>query len=119
MPLREEKTFTDEEWIAAFSFILPPDEARKEGLAWNSLPDITGFEDASPDDLRATDARGPLSYDGDLLDLLSLVSDDCAERAWRLLGISRAEGEQRREQFRRRITAALRQRDSAGPEPGG
>jgi hypothetical protein len=53
---------------------------------------------------------GPRSYDGDVLDLLSLVSDSCAERAWALLGISRAEGERRREQFRRRIDDALRAR---------
>jgi hypothetical protein len=45
-----------------------------------------------------------------VLDLLSLVSDSCAERAWGLLGISRAEGERRREQFRRRIDDALRAR---------
>ncbi len=45
MPIRDEKTFTDEEFIAAFSIILPPDEAREEGLAWNPFPD---GEDSRP-----------------------------------------------------------------------
>lgn len=101
MPFAQ-KDFTDDEWIAAFAFILPPDQAREEGLAWSSLA-----------------AEGPpVSYDGDLLDLLSLVSDDCAERAWRLMGVSRDEGERRRAAFRRRIDDAVRMRDStdsAGP----
>lgn len=111
MPIRDEKTFTDQEWIAAFSLILPPDEAREEGLAWNSLPDPKGFETATPDELRASEWKGPRSYDGDLLDLLSLVSDDCAARAWRLMGITREEGERRREEFRRKLEDALRARD--------
>lgn len=111
MPIRDEKTFTDEEWIAAFAIILPPEQARAEGLAWNSLPDPKGFEDATPDELRAAGVSGPRSYDGDLLDLLSLVSDSCAERAWHLLGIPREEGERRREAFRRRLEHALRARD--------
>jgi hypothetical protein len=113
MPLRDEKTFTDEEWIAAFALVLPPDQARAEGLAWNSLPDLNGFEDATAEETAAAGVNGPRSYDGDLLDLLSLVSDSCAERAWRLLSVSRDEGEQRREEFRRRIADALRARDAS------
>jgi hypothetical protein len=110
MPIRDEKTFSDEEWIAAFSIILPPEQAREEGLAWNSLPDPGGFEDASPAELRRAGVNGPRSYDGDLLDLLSLVSDSCAARAWRLLGISDEEGARRRDAFRRRIDEAVRAR---------
>jgi hypothetical protein len=110
MPLREEKDFTDEEWTAAFSLILPPDRAREEALAWNSLPNIRGIEDATPDELRASEAKGPLSYDGDWLDLLSLVSDSCAERAWRLLRVTREEGERRREAMRQRVEEAKRYR---------
>jgi hypothetical protein len=102
---------TDEEFIAAFSIILPPDEARDEGLAWNAFPDPEGFEDATPEDLRESEFSGPRSYDGDLLDLLSLVSDDCAARAWRLLRISNEEGERRRGEFRRKIDEALRAQD--------
>lgn len=112
MPIRDDKTFTDEEWIAAFAIILPPEQARAEGLAWNSLADPKGFEDATPDELRAAGVSGPRSYDGDLLDLLSLVSDRCAERAWSLLGVSREEGERRREEFRRRLQDAMRARDA-------
>jgi hypothetical protein len=113
MPIRDEKTFTDEEWIAAFSIILPPDEARREGLLWNAFPDPKGFEDATPEELRASEYTSHRSYDGDLLDLLSLVSDSCAERAWRLMGITHDEGERRRAEFRRRIEDALRARDSS------
>lgn len=106
MPLRDEKTFTDDEWIAAFSIILPPDRAREEALAWNALPDLKGFEGATPQELAAAEAMGPRSYDGDILDLLSLVSDSCAERAWGLMGISREEGERRRKAFRDRLDEA-------------
>lgn len=63
-----------------------------------------------PRELRASEAKGPRSYDGDLLDLVSLVSDSCAERAWQLLGVSREEGERHREAFRRRVDEALRSR---------
>src|SRR5689334_10074319 len=101
MPLRDEKTFTDDEMIAAFAILLPPDRAREEGLAFNSLPDLKGFESATPEELAASEAKGPRSYGGDLLDLLSLVSESCAERAWALLGITPEEGERRRELFRR------------------
>jgi hypothetical protein len=110
MPIRDEKTFTDEEWIAAFSLILPPEQARAEGPAWNAMPDPGGFEDATPAELRAAGVNGPRSYDGDLLDLLSLVSDSCAERAWRLMGIPPEEGARRRAHFRRRLEDAIRER---------
>lgn len=101
MPLPEAVKFTDEEWIAAFSLILPPDRAREEGLAW-SAPDRDEGEG---------ETRSPWSYDGDLLDLLSLVSDSCAERAWRLLGVTREEGERRREAMRQKVAEAQRYRD--------
>jgi hypothetical protein len=106
MPIRDDKTFTDEEWIAAFSFIMPAEQARREGPAWNAVPDLHGFEDARPEELAAADAKGPRSYDGDLLDLLSLVSDSCADRAWKLLGVTPEEGELRRAAFRRRVSDA-------------
>lgn len=111
MPLRDEKTFTDDEMIAAFAILLPPDSAREEGLAYNALPDVRGFDSAVPEELADSEVKGPRSYDGDILDLLSLVSDSCAERAWALLGITREEGEQRREAFRKRVAEALRFRD--------
>lgn len=111
LPFRDEKTFTDDEWTAAFAIILPPEQARQEALAWNSVPDLKGFEDATAEEVKAAGVNGPRSYDGDVLDLLSLVSDSCAERAWRLLGVSREVGERRREDFRRRVDEARRYRD--------
>jgi hypothetical protein len=110
MPLRDEKTFTDEEWIAAFALVLPPDRAREEGIGLNSLPDLHGFEGATAEELKAAGANGPRSYDDDLLDLISLVSDSCAERAWRLLGVTREDGERRREAMRQRVEEAQRYR---------
>jgi hypothetical protein len=107
MPIREEKVFSDEEMIAAFEIILPPEEAREEGLAFNSLPDLH-FEDPTPEEFARVQGLGPRSYNHDFLDLLSLVSDSCAERAWRLMGVSAEEGERRREAFRRRIDEARR-----------
>lgn len=108
MPLRNEKVFTDDEMIAAFSILLPPERAREEGLAYNAFPDLQGLEDVSPDELLLSEARGPRSYDGDILDLLSLVSESCAERVWRLQGLTREEGELRRRAFRRRVDEAKR-----------
>jgi hypothetical protein len=110
MPLRDEKTFTDEEWIAAFALVLPPDRAREEGIGLNSLPDLHGFEGATAEELKAAGANGPRSYDDDLLDLISLVSDSCAERAWHLLGVAREDGERRREAMRQRVEEAQRYR---------
>jgi hypothetical protein len=108
MPIRDEKVFSDEEMIAAFAVILPPKEAREEGLAMNALPDLHDFEDATGDDLAAAPAIGPRTYSRDLLDMLSLVSDSCAERAWRLMRVSPEEGARRREEFRRRVDEARR-----------
>jgi hypothetical protein len=99
--------FSDEEMIAAFEIILPPEEAREEGLVFNSFPDLH-FENPTSEELAQVSGMGPRSYDGDLLDLLSLVSDSCAERAWRLMDMSAEEGERRREAFRRRIDEARR-----------
>lgn len=107
MPIPDDPIFTEDEYISAFSIILPPEEARAEGLTWSAFPDPQGFEDATPEELRESEWTGPRSYDGDLLDLLSLVSDSCAERAWRLLGISSDEGEARRAAFRQKIEDAL------------
>jgi len=90
-----EKTYTDDEMIAAFAILLPPEREREEGLAYNALPDATEFESATPEELAASEAKGPRSYDGDVLDRLSLVSDSCAERAWVLVGITREDGERR------------------------
>ena len=116
MAIRDEKVFSDEEFIAAFSLILPPEQAREEGIAFNSLPDYQGWETVTPDELVAAPVSGPRSYDGDILDLLSLVSESCAERAWRLLGISPDEGRLRRDAFRSRVEDARRWREQNGRE---
>lgn len=111
MPLRNEKVFTDDEMIRAFSLILPPERAREWGISFNSLPDLAGFGDATAEDLEAAGGSSPRSYDGDILDLLSLVSESCAERAWLLLGVSPEEGARRRESIRRRVEEAQGYRD--------
>jgi hypothetical protein len=94
---------------------MPADEAREEGLAWNAFPDPKGFENATQEEFRASEFKSHRSYDGDLLDLLSLVSDSCAVRAWHLLGITLEEGRRRRDEFRLRLDDALRQRGPLGP----
>jgi hypothetical protein len=106
MSLPEKVTFTEDEWIAAFSLILPPDRAREEGLVW-SAPDNQESEG---------EMTSPWSYDGDILDLLSLVSESCAERAWRLLRVTREEGERRRAEFRSELENALRAQRKAQDE---
>jgi len=115
MSLRDEKTFTDDEMIAAFRILLPPERAREEALAFNALPDLHGLSASTdPDELMRFTARGPRSYDGDILDLLSMVSESCARRAWMLLGLTVEEGAQRRETFRRRVNQALQEQDDSG-----
>jgi hypothetical protein len=111
MALRDEKVFSDDEFIAAFSFILPPEQAREEALAFNSMPDYHGWETVTPEELAAAPVSGPRTYEGDILDLLSLVSESCAARAWRLLGISPEEGNRRRDAFRLRVEEAQRWRE--------
>ena len=91
--------------IAAFAIVCPPAQAEELGLSFNAMPDLH-FENPTADELARAPAAGPRSYDGDLLDLLSLVSDSCAERAWRLLDISPEDGRSRREAFRRHIEVA-------------
>lgn len=109
MPLHAGNDFTDEEWIAALSLVFPPHRAREEALSWLNLSDMEDIDGATVEELSESEVAGPWSYDGDLLDLLSLVSDSCAERAWRLLGVTREEGERRRAAFRRRIEDARRE----------
>lgn len=108
MALKNDKAFTDAEMAAALGLILPTEVAAREAAGFNRMPDYTGFDSASPEELLAAPVRGPRSYDGDLLNLLSLVSDDCAERAWRLMGISLVDGKQRRKEFLQRIGPLLR-----------
>jgi hypothetical protein len=94
--------------IAAYSLLLPPLAAEEEALAMNSLPDLHLDGHATVDELLAAPARGPRSYDDDILDLLSMVSNEVALKAWRLLGVSPDEGRRRRELFRMRMESVLR-----------
>lgn len=64
MPIRDEKVFSDEEMIAAFEIILPPEQAREEGVAFNSLPDLH-FEDPTPEEFAGVQGLGPRSYNHD------------------------------------------------------
>ena len=104
----ERKTFSDEEITRPFEFILSPMEARKEATELNTVPDYKGFAGAVSAELNRIPVRGPRSYDGDFLDLMSLVSASCAERAWALLGVTASEGVKRRGAFLKRIGPILR-----------
>ncbi|HEY0154159.1 MAG TPA: hypothetical protein VGB92_19250 [Longimicrobium sp.] len=111
MPIRDEQVFSDEEMISAFAMVFPPEEAEELGLSFNAMPDLH-LENPTAEELARASAAGPRSYDGDLLDLLSLVSDSCAERAWQLLRISPEDGARRRDSFRRRIEEARSQAEA-------
>lgn len=115
--LREEKTFTDAEFVAAFSFVLTTDKATRAAKGLNRLPDMQGFASASPEELRKSPVKSERSYDGDILDLLSLVSEDCAERAWKLLGITAVDGKQRRRKFFERMRPVLLRRPTVALGP--
>jgi hypothetical protein len=112
--MRYEPPFSEEEFIAAFSIILPPDRAREEGIAWRGFEDdLEGLGDEERAELAVSPLSGPWSYGGDLLDLLSLVSDSCAERAWKLMGVSPEVGQVRRAAFRQRFEPVIRARQDA------
>lgn len=113
MGIRDERTFTDAEMIAAFSLLLEPAAAETHALELNSLPDLHFEGEITAGDLDAAPTGGPRSYDDDILDLLSMVSHEVALRAWRLLGVSLEDGMMRREAFRQRFESVLR-RDPRG-----
>lgn len=93
MHLRDESLFTADELIRAFSLFLPPEQAAREACLILEAPSVVGFDAASPQELAQSEVRGPPSFDGDLLVLLSLVSADCARRAWAHLGVSEEVGQ--------------------------
>lgn len=108
MGIRNELTFSDDEMIAAFSLLLPPDAAKEHALDLNSLPDLHFEGEITEEEFRHAPAAGPRSYDDDILDLLSMVSQEVALKAWQLLGVTPEEGALRREVFRRRAEPVLR-----------
>jgi hypothetical protein len=95
--------FTTAEITQAYSFILPEPEAKQLAADINRIPEKGEGVDAASEVLIA-----PTSYDGDFLDLMSLVSPSCADRAWRLMRISPSEGSERRLRFVKRIESILR-----------
>ena len=107
MGIRDETTFSDGEMIAAFTLLLPAEAAREHASGLNSLPDLHFEGRITGEDLQSAPAAGPRSYDDDILDLLSMVSNDVALRAWQLLGVSVEEGQRRRELFRLRMEPVL------------
>ena len=62
----------------------PVDEVDEKGVPW-FRPDYVG---------------DPRVYSAALLDLLSCVSDETAQKAWQMMRISSEEGEARRAKFR-------------------
>lgn len=109
MALKDKKTFSDSEVAAAFELLMPADEAQREAKLFNSAPDRNDFGAASLREHRRSIAKGPRSYDGDFLDLMSLVSEDCAKRAWALLGVTVAEGRRRRATLKKRLRSGREQ----------
>ena len=94
-------TFTHEEVVAALSLVLSRERAEEEAnvmLAPIDTVDEQGVPWFSPDF-----EGDPRFYSEELLDLLSLVSDEAAAKAWTLLGVSPEEGNGRRERLRKRL----------------
>jgi hypothetical protein len=87
----EASFFSEDEFFAAYSRIVNP--AKAKPLA---------REIRAP--RSANDSGRPWQLAPDVLDLLSLVSDDCAERARAILGLSAEEAADRRARFAARFT---------------
>lgn len=104
MPGGIPSAFTKDEFNAAFALIMPPVEAR-ERAEWYSrpLPREDELGPWLPEDLEVEDPR---AYSPDLLDLLSVTSDSTADKVWRLMGLTSAEGRVRQAAFRERLRAA-------------
>ena len=108
MPLREAQTFTLAEYCTALQFALPHREAKRLARVISASPEIVGWNSVTAEELAASPYGGPRSIDGDLYDLLTLVSEDCARRAWCLMNLSDEQGADRQATFLRERTAQLR-----------
>lgn len=75
--------FTEQEYITAFQLIMTDDEARESAVNLRIERD-------------PSDAGPPWLLAPNVLDLLSLVSNDCAERVARILALSPGEALERR-----------------------
>jgi hypothetical protein len=84
--------FTRADFVTAFSLVCPREEAERwtdELLAPQSAPDhLAGYDTHLSDDV---------------LDLLSLASEDCARRVQSILKLSDADAEVRRTRVRRKL----------------
>ncbi|MGI9089605.1 MAG: hypothetical protein ACR2GG_00720 [Gemmatimonadaceae bacterium] len=99
-------TFSREDFIDAFRRVLPIDEA--EELADRmSVPidevDENGLPWFPPDYV-----GDPRVYSAYTLDLLSLVSDELAEKIWAAMKLSPAEGRERRARFQEQLDSSNR-----------
>ena len=108
MPLREEPTFTFAEYYTALQFALPIRDAKRLAREICAFQEVVGWDSVTAEELAASPYCGPRSIDGDLYDLLTLVSEDCARRAWRLMSLSDEQGAGRQATFLRERAAQLR-----------
>lgn len=99
-------TFSREELIDAFRRVLPLDEAEEEADIM-SAPidevDENGVPWFPPDYV-----GDPRVYSAAFLDLLSLVSDELAEKIWAAMELSPAEGRERRARFQKQLDSLNR-----------
>jgi hypothetical protein len=96
----ERSHFTRTDFVTAFLLVCPREEAERwadELLAPQSAPDqLAGYDTHLSDDV---------------LDLLSLASEDCARRVQHILRLSDADAEARRARVRRRLARHTKARD--------
>lgn len=86
----EHSLFTEDEFAAAFELITSPAEAKElaQLICLGREPDDQG---------------GPWALSPDVLDLLSLVSAECAERVRTLLSLTAEEAHARREEVKKAL----------------
>jgi hypothetical protein len=86
----EAKLFTIAEFEKAFSLIMPIEEAREYASKAHDTVVIDGLE-------------REWKLAADVLELLAMVSDDCAARVERIWGVTPDEGRMRRERIAKEI----------------
>ena len=90
-------TFSREELLGAFLRVLPPERAAEEADILSAPVDEVD-ENGIPW-FQSDYVGDPRVYSSAFLDLLSLVSEATAAKAWALLNISTSEGQVRRARF--------------------
>lgn len=99
-------TFTREELVAALRLVLPSERAEEEANIL-STP-IDEVDESGVPWFPADYAGDPRIYSPGLLDLLSLVSEATALKAWTLLGVTPTEGRDRRARFQEGLQSGER-----------